>query len=84
MSKELKVDQTMCIGCGQCVAMFPENFDFDAETGLSKPISNDNLVEDMTGICPVSAISITEGEKAEIIDSPVSEVTAEEDVEEAA
>ena len=65
MSKVLKVDDTMCIGCGQCVAAFPENFDFDEETGLSKAISSDNLVDDLPSICPVGAISISEDESAD-------------------
>ena len=76
MNKELKVDNTMCIGCGQCVAMFPENFNFDPETGLSTAISNQNLVDDMVDICPVSAISIVESElvaKATEQDSKVIE-----------
>lgn len=65
MSKTLKVDNTACIGCGQCVAMFPENFDFDSETGLSKAISNDNIVDEMTDICPVGAISVSESDNEE-------------------
>ena len=59
MSKELIVDKTSCIGCGQCIAMFPENFDFDPETSRSIPISQENLVDDMVDVCPVGAISIS-------------------------
>lgn len=60
MSKELKVDSELCVRCGQCVAVFPENFDFDPKSGASIPISNENLVEDMSAICPFGAISIEE------------------------
>lgn len=56
---ELKVDQEKCIGCGACVASFPENFDF--EGAQSKVISNENATEDMATVCPVGAITL-EGE----------------------
>lgn len=62
---KLKVDQEKCIGCGACVAIAPENFDFDDE-GLSKVI-NDEVTEKAKSAeeaCPVYAISIeTESDK---------------------
>ena len=33
--KVIKVDQSKCIGCGQCVALYDEGFEFNDE-GLSK------------------------------------------------
>ena len=40
--KKLIVDQNRCIGCGACVAIDSEHFDFD-ENGLSHVIKEDNL-----------------------------------------
>ena len=66
--EKVKVDNTKCIGCGACVAIAPETFDFDDE-GLSKVI-NDAVTEDAKSAsesCPVEAITIenTEEEKKE-------------------
>ena len=56
---KMTVDSETCIGCGQCVAMFGDNFDFN-EDGISTVKSQDNVVPDMVDICPVGAIKITE------------------------
>ena len=56
---KMSVDSETCIGCGQCVAMFGDNFDFN-EDGISTVKSQDNVVPDMVDICPVGAIKITE------------------------
>jgi len=55
----IKVDETKCIGCGACVAIDSEHFDFD-ENGLSKVISQDmiNFSADVVDSCPVGAISV--------------------------
>ena len=57
----IKVDQTKCVGCGACVAIAPNNFDFDDE-GLSKVISSEvtEEVRDAVESSPFSAISIEE------------------------
>ena len=64
--KSINVNKDMCIGCGACVAIDPEHFDFDEE-GKSSVKSNETLdSETLTNAvesCPVGAISITEGEK---------------------
>ena len=55
---QVKLDQDKCIGCGACVAIAPENFDFDG--GLSKLVGEEvtaNTVEAMEA-CPVSAIEV--------------------------
>lgn len=57
----IKVNENTCIGCGSCVAISPEHFDFD-DNGLAKAISqevNDSVME-ASNSCPVSAIEITE------------------------
>ena len=55
----IKVDETKCIGCGACVAIDSEHFDFD-ENCLSKVISQDmtNFSADVVDSCPVGAISV--------------------------
>lgn len=50
-----------CIGCGACVAIDSEHFDFNDE-GLSSVISNENLETDelknAIASCPVSVIKL--------------------------
>ncbi len=61
--KKLKVLTDQCIGCGACVGIDPEHFDFN-EDGLSKVISEENLqseaIQDAIESCPVGIISIEE------------------------
>lgn len=65
MSKVM-VDQEKCIGCGACVAIDPENFDFNEE-GLStvvKEEANDKAKE-AEEACPTFAINIVSEEDSE-------------------
>lgn len=59
--KKIDVNEN-CIGCGACIAIDPEHFDF--EGSLSKPINNENLdskaLNDAIDSCPVGAISIVD------------------------
>ncbi len=59
--KEIKVSKDICIGCGACIAIDNEHFDFD-DDGKSDVISQENIEsEELTNAiesCPVSAISI--------------------------
>lgn len=63
--KKVKVVNDKCIGCGVCIAIDPEHFDFDNEKGISKVISEKNIespkVEEAADACPVGAIEIFEG-----------------------
>ena len=63
--KELFVNKEACIGCGACVAIDPEHFDFD-EDGLSNVISKDNIstedAQNAISSCPTNAISYIENE----------------------
>lgn len=55
----VKVNKDLCISCGSCVAIAPENFDFDDE-GLAmvkKDESNDD-VKDAAEACPTDAIEL--------------------------
>jgi len=64
--KKLVVNSDACIGCGACVAIDSQHFDFD-EDGLSEVISNDNVetedVQNAIASCPTNAISYVENEK---------------------
>ena len=55
-----------CIGCGACVAIDSEHFDFNDE-GLSSVISNENLESDelknAMSSCPVSVIKLEDNEE---------------------
>ena len=61
--KKIIVDDEKCIGCGACVAIDSEHFDFN-EDGLSEAISQENLesenLQNAISSCPVNAIKITE------------------------
>lgn len=55
----LKVNDT-CIGCGACIAIAPDNFDY--QEGVSVVI-NDQITDttkEAKDACPVSAIEIDE------------------------
>lgn len=67
---KLSVDQEKCIGCGACVSISPENFDFNEE-GLSF-VKNEEITEKTMKAkeaCPTYAINIEEvqGEEKENI-----------------
>ncbi len=58
---KLRVDQDKCIACGACVAIAPNNFDFN-DDGLSTVIGDGITDETRNAIdaCPVYAIAIEE------------------------
>lgn len=67
--KKVMVNESQCIGCGACVALDSEHFDFN-NNGLSYAKNED--VEKITPelasaveSCPTSAIKIAEFEKQE-------------------
>ena len=61
--KKLIVDQVKCIGCGACVGIDEEHFDFN-DAGLSYVKSQENLdteeVEQAVAGCPTGAITLEE------------------------
>lgn len=61
--KKIIVNDEACIGCGACVSIDPEHFEFNDE-GLSHAISQENLesseLASAISSCPTSAISIEE------------------------
>ena len=53
------VDESRCIGCGACVGIAPDTFDFN-DDGLSQVV-NPSVTDDARSAvdaCPVEAISI--------------------------
>ena len=59
----LKVNDT-CIGCGACVAIAPENFDY--QEGVSV-VTNETVTEktkEAVDACPVGAIEVEETTEA--------------------
>lgn len=60
--EKLFINKEACIGCGACVAIDSEHFDF-GDDGLSQVISNENIetdeVENAILSCPTNAISKT-------------------------
>ena len=55
----LKVNDT-CIGCGACVAIAPENFDY--QEGVSVVINEEitDATKEAVDACPVGAIEVEE------------------------
>ena len=84
--KKVQVNSVKCIGCGACVGLDPEHFDFN-DAGLSEAISQENLeseelIQAKEG-CPTAAIEIVEEATADnVVEFPTQE--AQESVEEAA
>lgn len=64
--KRLNVNKEACIGCGACVAIDPEHFDF-GDDNYSEVISNENIDTDdahnAISSCPTNAISYTEDDE---------------------
>ena len=83
--KKLSVNSVKCIGCGACVGLDPEHFDF-SDAGLSEAISQENLESEelQTAVegCPTAAIELKEEEGQ--AKENVTEFQAQESVEEAA
>lgn len=77
--KKIVLNKTSCVGCGACVAICGEHFDFD-DNGLSniiKQLDGDPTSELLEAVdsCPTNAISLVEKEvtvteeaKEEIVD----------------
>lgn len=66
--KNLEVNEDACIGCGSCIAVDPEHFDFN-DDGLAKVISDTNLetnsLINAVGSCPTGAIVLNNASPCE-------------------
>lgn len=56
--KKVRLDKTLCIGCGVCVGTYPEDFKF-GDDGLAE-LCTDVADEESVGVCPCGAISVEE------------------------
>ena len=55
----LKVNET-CIGCGACMAIAPDNFDYQEGTSVAINETITDKTREAADACPVGAIEITE------------------------
>ncbi|MBQ6546912.1 MAG: ferredoxin [Bacilli bacterium] len=60
-----KVLDNLCIGCGACASLVPEEFDFNDDGyayALNEQVKEENkeLVEEAKGNCPTGAITVEE------------------------
>lgn len=65
--KKLKVDQSLCIGCGLCETIYPEVFKLD-ENFKAKVIGecgDEQKCREAIDSCPISAISWPAGYASE-------------------
>ena len=53
--KKVKVDGSLCIGCGCCFGTYPEDFALNAD-GVAEAVSGE-ADEEAIAVCPVGAIS---------------------------
>ncbi|HNX16150.1 MAG TPA: ferredoxin [Bacilli bacterium] len=56
--KKIKIDKSLCIGCGCCAGTYPDDIKI-GDDGLAETI-NGVADEDAVGVCPVGAISVEE------------------------
>jgi ferredoxin len=65
MTKVLKVDKAVCIGCGTCSVLAPKSFKLDAD-GKAEPVNPPTdapeTVKEAIDSCPVQAITEEENE----------------------
>ncbi|MBZ4320810.1 ferredoxin [Streptomyces huiliensis] len=63
---DIRVDRTRCLGAGMCALTAPQVFDQDEDDGLvllldaHPPQDRHTAVRTAAGICPASAITLTE------------------------
>lgn len=56
--KKLKIDQSLCIGCGCCAGTYPDDIKI-GDNGLAELITGE-ADEEAVSVCPVGAISEAE------------------------
>ena len=70
------VEESQCIGCGACAAVYPDVFDIN-DQGVSEVKDETKATIDMVDVCPVGAITVKP-------DLKVVETNAEEQFDKAA
>ena len=56
--KKVRVDSSLCIGCGCCAGTYPDDFQI-GDSGLAEVVTSEGE-EDAVSLCPVGAISVEE------------------------
>ena len=56
--KKVKVDDSICVGCGGCVGSYPDDFQIN-DNGLAEPVTGE-ADEEAASVCPFGAISVEE------------------------
>ena len=56
--KKVRIDQSLCIGCGCCAGTYPDDFAI-GDSGLAEIVSGEGE-EEAVSVCPVGAISVEE------------------------
>lgn len=62
-TKKIKIDLELCIGCGSCEAIDPDNFELKGDKATVKEQyskENESKIEEAMNNCPVGAIEIVE------------------------
>ncbi len=77
--KKINLNKSLCIGCGACVAIASEYFDFD-DNGLSniiKPLEGEAPEEVLEALssCPTNAITLVEEESSEPSQKEMANIT---------
>lgn len=60
---QIKVDDSLCIGCGLCVDACAQVFSMtaDGKAAVNLPLhTGDSDMEEVAGLCPVDAIEVDE------------------------
>ena len=56
--KKVKVDSSLCMGCGACAGSYPDDFQI-GDSGLAEAITGEGE-EEAASVCPFGAISVEE------------------------
>ena len=56
--KKVRVDSSLCIGCGCCAGTYPDDFAI-GDSGLAEAVTGEGD-EEAVAVCPVGAISVEE------------------------
>lgn len=56
--KKMKIDKSVCIGCGCCAGTYPEDIVI-GDDGLAELVTGE-VEEGAEAVCPVGAISVEE------------------------
>ena len=82
--KKVVINKDKCLGCGMCVGIESDVFDFD-DDGLAK-VNNDNINDDnkenvnnAIDSCPVAAIEVVDNNNKENVNNTAKVVDEESD-----